>query len=119
MTDLLNRSAVIITPTKKYVQWVRSVDKEHAINASDKEIKAVTNVYLVEEVLTGVKKEIRDIMERNYLDIAIQEFSAWWLVEDDWPVLSSLEAFEQYFGWKLNEVVMNLCNETMDFDQIG
>lgn len=118
MTDLINRSAVIVTPTKKYIQWVRGLDWEEPFGVSDKQIKEAANVYLVEEAMTGTKEEVRHIMEQNYLEIAMEEFSAWWQVDEDWPLLKSLEDFEKFFHWKLNEMVLNLCDETMDFDPL-
>ncbi|WP_269527171.1 hypothetical protein [Coraliomargarita parva] len=100
------------------MDWVRSVDDEGKLNPSDQEIKAASTVYLVDEVMTGTKEEIVDIMERSYLEIAIQEFAAWWTVEEDWPLISDLKEFEGYFKWKLIEMIMDTTDQAYETEEV-
>ena len=118
MSYLTNRSAVIVVPKKKFMNWVRNVDDEGKLNPSDKEIKDTFTIYLVDEVVTGTKEEIQEIMERSYFEIAIQEFLAWWTVEDDWPKISSLKDFEDYFIWKFREMVIDTSEYPYDLEKI-
>ena len=76
MSYLTNRSAVIVVPKKKFMNWVRNVDDTGKLNPSDKEVKDTSTIYLIDGVKTGSKEEIQEIMERNYFEIATQEFMA-------------------------------------------
>ena len=118
MPYLLNRAAVQITPTKKCMEWIRKVDDEGKMQPSDREIKEATTIYLVDEIATGTREEHIFVMEKYFLEIAIQEFAAWWTDDNDWPVIRNLKEFEAYFKWKLIEMVMDTTEQPLKVEEV-
>ena len=118
MHSLLNRSAVILTPKKKFLKWVNEVDKSGEFKLSDADIKRDPTIYLVDEAILTDEAEIRLIMDKNYLEIAIEEFASWWTDDRDWPVLKSLKDFEEYFLWKYYDMVVDVADEDLEIEEM-
>src|SRR5690606_12241070 len=116
MHSLLNRAAVIVTPKKKFLKWVNEVDKSGEFKLSDAEIKRDPTIYLVDEAILADETGIRSIMEKNYLEIATAEFASWWTDDSDWPVLTGLNVFEEYFLWKYYDMVVDVADEDTEIE---
>ena len=118
MAFLFNRSAVIVTPKKKFADWVIKVDDSGLLTPTEKEIRKNQSVYLIDSSYSSEEKEIRSIMKFSYPEIAIQEFAGWWTVEDDWPILKNLKEFEAYFEWQYHDMVVDVAVEDLTLDEI-
>ena len=115
----VNRSAVVARPKQKLIDWVQSLDWQDDAPPTVSEIKEAPTLFLVNETETGSPEEIREIMEEVYQDIAIEHFSLWWLLDEDWPELNTLEEFEDYFSWELFQTVVDLAFDEDTEEPIG
>ncbi len=113
MPFVLNRTAVIVTPKKKFINWVMNVEDSSEWKVTEKEIKKDPGVYLVDRAYSSDMREIRSIMERSYLDIAIEEFAAWWTDVDDWPVIKNLKEFEEFFEWNFHDMIVDISEDEL------
>jgi len=109
----IDRCALIVRPTWKFAEWVNSLDGG---NLAETDVMIQT-VYLVEfeESLDAVTTA--DLLDRYLLDIAANEFGAWWTDETDWPPLRNINDFFQYFECHPSETVIDLAaGPEDDFD---
>ncbi|MBC2593525.1 hypothetical protein H5P28_04545 [Ruficoccus amylovorans] len=112
MFPSINRSVVIITPKKAYIEWANScatLEDEPEWGPDD----LTGNAYLMEENATGSDDEFRYYVEKHWRDIADEEFMAWCTVEDTWPELRNVADFERYFKWECRELVFDLADDDL------
>lgn len=108
----IDRCALIVRPTWKFAEWLRSLEETPAI---DERSIFIQTVYLVEYVDQIDAPTAVSLLEAYYLDIAASEFGAWWTDESDWPILRHLDDFFQYFECAPSETVIDLAATEEDF----
>lgn len=104
----IDRCALIVRPTWKFAEWLRSLEDEFV---PDEHSVFSQTVYLVEESNLFDAAATAGVLEACYHDIAANEFSGWWTDESDWPQLRSLSDFLQYFEVSPSEIVVDLAGE--------
>lgn len=109
----IDRCALIVRPTWKFAEWVAQLDAEPL--REDESVYHQT-VYLVEEVDRFDAATTTAILEAYHIDIAANEFAAWWTAEEDWPQIRNLNEFFQYFECSPSEMVVDLVGEDYDDD---
>jgi len=109
----IDRCALIVRPTWKFAEWLRTLDADPI---RDDTSVFIQNVYLVEFVDQLDATATTAVLEVYYLDIAASEFGAWWTDEQDWPAIRNLNDFFQYFECAPSETVIDLAADE-EFDE--
>ena len=114
MKPCINRALITLKPKKKYLDWARSVGDGKEVD--EVKMEDFCNAYLIGEIDSSEKGEIRKNLGKYWREIAAEEFEAWWMLEDDWPELRSIKDFEEYFDWTFTELVMDLLDDVLEKD---
>ena len=107
MNHTINRCVILIRPKKRYYEWGNNLEKTEEQHVEE---GSFGNAYLLKELDSGTKEEVRKALKKHWRRIADEEFVSWWTVEDDWPQLKSIKDFELYFEWNFTEIVFDLEN---------
>ncbi len=106
MEDTINRIAIHLRPKEKFLEWARTLDGDQEFDGMD--LEGFCNTYLLDEAMDSGRVAIRKHLAKYWKRIAIEEFSAWWQGEEDWPVLKTIKDFEEFFIWGYSEIVCDL-----------
>ena len=109
MIPSINRSALMIYHTEAYLDWAQSTDGQRPLSAEG-------NVYLIAELETGDREEVRRQLATCWRRIAEEEFDAWWTDETAWPELRTIRDFEKYFRWEYREMVCDVLDTPVEHD---
>lgn len=109
----LNRDAYLVKPTKKFTGWLRYVDEKAEDKDADKLLASPGTIYLLDELDTGDSAEAAVVMQKYWREIAESEFEAWWTNEADWPRLSTIADFDEYFDWVYVEMINDLSSNIL------
>ena len=107
MSISINRCLVQVRPTEKYFEWGNSHEDAEDSYVTEKE--SWGNAYLIKEIESGTRDEVRKKLSSGYWKrIAEEEFSGWWNNPDIWPPLKTIKDFEIYFDWTHTELIFDL-----------
>lgn len=106
MSISINRCLVQITPTEKFFKWGNCHEKSHSdyVEPTD----SWGNAYLIKELESGGREEVRKRLSKYWKRIAEEEFEGWWNDPGMWPELKTIRDFEKYFTWKHVEIIFDL-----------
>jgi hypothetical protein len=104
----IDRCALVIRPTWKFVEWLNQLEEEAM--SEDPGVFTQT-VYLVEEIDRMDATGTAALLEAHFPSIASNEFGSWWTNEADWPPMRHLNDFFQYFECTTSEMVVDLLSE--------
>ena len=109
--ETVNRSAIVLEPTEKYLQWTR----ECPVGAPDislDDLKEDVTVYLVPET----DEEPEKILKRNYEAMFVNELFAWCTDEAFWPKDRSFKVFKEFFNARFCSMVLDMADEPIGRD---
>lgn len=106
MSITINRCLVRVRPTDKFFDWGNGHEKSPKDFVTDKE--SWGNAYLIKEIETGDREEVRQKLSKHWKGIAEEEFSGWWNDSEIWPKLKTIKDFESYFDWEHVELIFDL-----------
>lgn len=102
----INRTAILVRPNQKFVEWVNWVDPENPVTLE--QVQHEPSIYLIptcgddKETRARVKKACRKIME--------EQFSAWYTDPAVWPQPRDTRMFERWFEWTSHSMVFDLSS---------
>ena len=108
---MLNRAAILLTPKKPYLEWVRSVCPK-VVNP---EARWERTVYLIEDIISlehGLK-----LMEKYYKPIFENELWAWHNNESNWPKRRGYKTFLKWFDVEINSMIIDVCDRVLVDDE--
>ena len=106
MEQFVNRSALIVKPTQKFIKWLKSVDPTTTDKECDYMLKSAGTVYLVDEINTGQKEELETITKDRYKFILQHELSSLITDESKWPDKMTYQTFNEFFDvTSIDEVI--------------
>jgi len=108
--SFIDRSALIVRPTWRFVEWLKQLDEEEM---PDENSVYTQTVYLVPDPGAFDAAGTAAALEACFFDIASNEFAGWWTNEDDWPTISTLGDFFQYFECSPSEMVIDLAEDEL------
>ena len=100
----INRYAVVVEPTREYMDWARSCpdsDSEAASLERDEE----GTVYLIPEM----EGRFESWLKRNYKKMFEHELWAWCTDEAYWPEDLSFNTFQKYFRIRFHPMILDLA----------
>jgi hypothetical protein len=109
MAKAVNRSCLIVSPAKGYVDWARSCPGGHPGEGVVDPGEAGT-VYLIPEPEAGPEKWLA----KNYRAIFENELEAWYQDESAWPQDRSLKAFKTFFDVRFCSMVLDMGKEPLE-----
>lgn len=111
----IDRYAVAVRPTQKFLDWLNAVGQKQNPDYEDlalEEIRAVPTLYLVPEV--SDPQEVIAYIDEKYADITAAELSSWYMDESLWPEELDLAAFWQLFEVEIFDEVVDLADTAED-----
>jgi len=84
--EILNRSAITITPKQPFVDWANALSSEFPMEIS---VIGESHTYLTNPDLDNAQKHIK----KYFKQIFEEELEGIWTVEQDWPQKRDFEAF--------------------------
>ena len=101
----IDRCALVVRPTWKFVEWITKLDPEPIENESS---ILINTVYLVEVVDSMDVLGTAALLDAHFPSIAANEFEAWLTDPKDWPAIRSVNEFFQYFEVIASDSVVDL-----------
>jgi len=111
--DTINRSAVMVTPAKPFLDWLHRVDPTSAELSLD-DLRREATVYLLPEYDTDEEADqhLRKCCGRIFED----ELDGWYRVRSAWPVDRSFDTFTSWFECGFHSVILDLCDDPLEHD---
>ena len=106
----INRFAVILEPTEKYVEWAKASPEGDDDTAA--ELLEDCTVYLLPEMFDDLDKWI----EENYMAMFKGELESWCIDENFWPEDMSFKAFKSYFNFRHHSIVVDMAEDDIVWD---
>ena len=100
----INRYAVVLEPTKAYVDWAGNCPDSDS-DADSLESDEEGTVYLIPEV----EGRFESWLKRNYKQMFEHELWSWCTDEAYWPKDRSFKAFQKFFRIRFHSVLLDLA----------
>ncbi len=111
--DMLNRSALVVKPKQRFVDWLHAVDPtSHGITIAD--VCREPHIYLIEECDTA--EDVADVLQELCEEIFEEQLNGWYRVPSSWPQDRSYAVFRQWFDYQHHSVLLDLCDEPLMYD---
>jgi len=111
--DMLNRSALVVKPKQRFLDWLHAVDPtSHRITLGD--VCREPHIYLIEECDTA--EDLADVLRELCEEIFEEQLNGWYRVPSSWPQDRSYEVFCQWFEYQHHSMLLDLCDEPLIYD---
>jgi hypothetical protein len=101
----INRFAVILQPTEKYLEWAKSCPNADPRLTLD-ELRSEATAYLIPDTDSEQDKYLK----RHFKPMLYQELFAWCMEESFWPTDLSFRTFQDFFDVQVASIVFDLAN---------
>lgn len=95
----VNRCALVVRPSKPFVEWVRQVDREYAEGLSDEALLASDEVFLTP--LFFVPEDTEAYLENNATRVFESMLHRWCHDTTLWPKKRGWEAFQEWLNYEV------------------
>ena len=112
--DAINRSAVIVTPTQTFLDWLHRADPSTA-DLSLADLRQEPTIYLLPEYDT--EAEAREHLRVYCSDIFEEQLDGWYRVPSVWPVDRTFDTFIRWFEYSFHSVLFDLCGDPLKRDE--
>ncbi len=113
--DTINRSAVIITPAKPFLDWLHQADPASA-ELSLEDLRREATIYLLPEYDTN--DEALAHLRNRCGEIFEEELEGWCRLPSAWPADRSFSTFVHWFEYSIHSVLLDLCDDPLQRDAI-
>lgn len=103
--ELVNRVALIVTPKRRYAEWIRSVAPDSRPLNTD-QLKSMATVFVVEGL--DEEPDVRDLVDENYDEIFEHMLEAWTSDQSLWPPNRTAHVFRDWFDVTLQDLLFDL-----------
>jgi len=111
----LNRSAIVVTPKKPFLDWIRDVDPSNR-ELTMAELESDPSVYLLPSL--SFDHEIVDHLKKSCADIFEQELESWDREEESWPKDRSFAVFQRWFDYSIHTMMFDLADEPLELEEM-
>lgn len=101
---MLNRGAIIVRPSRLFIDWAASLDDSGLLPGKDGE----KTIYLVPEFEDDF--EALEVLAKGYDIIFESELDGWHTRQSDWPKNRTFAMFREWFEVEFHSVVEDLCD---------
>src|SRR5438094_22074 len=112
--DIVNRTALIVRPKRRLVEWVNRVRTEGPPLTLD-EARTMPTVYLVEGI--DSLDETTELVDEYAVDIFEEQLASWSEDETAWPANRTPHLFRDWFDVEVVETVVDTTGTPLIDDQ--
>jgi hypothetical protein len=113
--DTINRSAIVVRPAQRFLDWLHRVDQTSA-HLMLEDLQREPTIYLVpecdseEQALEYLGETIRDIFE--------QQLDGWYRVPEVWPATRDLTTFKSWFEVTFHSIIVDLSDDVLEHEEL-
>ena len=101
----LNRSAIVVTPKRPFLEWLHSVDPTSS-HLTLHDLAQEPTIYLVSECES--EEDFDDCLRELFPRIFEDQLEGWWTDQSVWPPDRTLDTFQAWFDCQLHLLVLDL-----------
>ena len=113
--DMINRSAIAVTPAQPFLDWLHRVDQTSAHLTLD-DLRQEPTIYLLPE--WDSKEEALEHLREVSNWIFEEQLDGWYRVPSVWPSKRDLDAFLRWFDCSFHSMIVDLCDEPMEHEEM-
>ena len=110
----INRSALIVQPTERYLAWLHAVDPTSR-NLSLDDLRGEAHIYLIPECDT--EDDLNRVLKRCFDDIFTEELAGWFNIPDVWPDRRTVKMFREWFDVEFASMITDLSDFPLLHDE--
>ena len=96
--------AMEVIPKPIFLKWLNGIEKEMELVETEYDLlESETNIYLV--TLDSYEDEVEDYLDDHFGTIFKNELETWSLEVDKWPHDRDLEMFNEWFDYKVHNLI--------------
>lgn len=103
--EVVNRVALVVTPKRRYAEWIQSVAPDSR-PLSKEQLTSMGTVFLVEAL--DEEPDVRDVVDENSDEIFECMLEAWTADQSLWPPNRSPHVFRDWFDVTLQDLLFDL-----------
>ena len=111
----VDRSAVVLKPTQKFLDWLKSTD-ENMPELTLEQIRSNCSVFLVPEFDTP--EAVVGYFDERYRQIFEAEVSSWEVPQTHWPHAMGLQAFWEFFDVEIHDMVLDMDDADIKIEPV-
>ncbi|OAZ05332.1 hypothetical protein [Flavobacterium succinicans] len=104
--EILNRSAITITPKQPFVDWANALAPEFPMKIS---VLGESHTYLTNPDFEDAEKHLK----KYFKQIFIEELDSIWTDEQDWPQKRDFKTFCEWFSFEISDWVQDLSTKPL------
>jgi hypothetical protein len=112
--DTINRSALIVNPSKAFLDWLHRVDPTSG-EVTLQDLRQEPTIYLLPEYDT--EKQAHQHLSKYCSEIFEEQLDGWYRVPSAWPVDRSFDTFTRWFEFSFHSVILDLCDNSLKHDE--
>lgn len=113
--DMINRSAIVVKPAQPFLDWLHRVDPTSSHLTLD-DLRREPTIYLLPEWES--KEEALEHLREVSNSIFEEQLNGWYRVPSVWPSERDLNAFCRWFECSFHSMIVDLCDEPMEHEQM-
>ena len=108
---MINRTALIVRAKQPFLDWLKTLPDPPEHDLTLESVNIEPRVYLIPE---DYDEEDEDMVLRLiYPTVSSFELGGWWTDPNDWPEITSLDLFKDWFDVRLHSVIEDLVDEPL------
>jgi hypothetical protein len=104
--NILNRSAITITPKQPFVDWANALTPELPMQL---DVLGESHTYLTNPDFDNAEKHLK----KYFKQVFEEELEAIWTDENDWPQKRDFQTFCLWFDFEISDWVQDLSNKSL------
>ena len=104
----INRTAFVVKPAKPFLDWLHRVDPTSG-ELTLEDLQEEPTVYLLPECES--EEDTRTILEWKCGRVFGDQLDGWRRAPSTWPNQRDPDAFERWFEWSSDSMVLDLCDD--------
>ena len=109
--NTINRTVLLITPRKPYIEWANSIDDDGPSLSGD---ALHHTAILIPDTYDEYNYE--NWLRKNYKDIFVFELEAWMVVPESYPEMN-YKVFREWFDVKVADTLIDMVIEPVETEE--
>ena len=111
----LNRSAIVLTPKKPFLDWIRGADPSNR-ELTMADLENDPSVYLFPAF--SFDHEMVDHLKVSCAEIFGQELESWDRMQESWRKDRSFAVFQRWFDYRIHSMIFDLGDERLELEEM-
>ena len=113
--DMINRSALVVKPTQRFLDWLHRVDPTSA-HLTLQDLRREPTIYLLPEWET--EEEALKYLAEGSNEIFEEQLNGWYRVPSVWPDNRELNALLRWFDCSFHSMVFDVSDERLEHTEM-